>query len=633
MGPIADFELAPIVLVGWCLQILLIVLILFRPDARIRLGVPGVSASLLAISAGWIYRLSLLFALSSGGFLYWIGDDVARWQAAWRWVHIPGWSGLSGSPVLPGSLVLHSVAMSVGLPPLIASKLVSSTYAAMSLAGLFVFAWAVFRHRGFAVVCVAFWTPFWIDILSSGGTMTEMPVTGAFLAGAGALIAGLRLAPQPKRTARLVIAALTFAAATYIHLSAWIALTGILLFSLPVFLRELHGSWVTRFTSWVMFCFLSTSYCFFWLGAQWVATGSPFTVLSTMGSLELFKIGGKTNLIQLVGEVATPGEIALVATATILLVTLIVVLARVATRKSAMSWRGCSLLAGIAAIACFFAWSPLVHWVSSTPQSELDRFWVNAGIFPASLAYCLFYLGPLVIIGLGIAFFSEIDQNGTHRVVLWGIGCVFMIFVCIALNGGTNLTPFRTVLPLATALVPFALAPFFSLGNPVRELAWLERSTMTKEVSGLAVLLAVSILFQQAYANFRRVESELPGSSALPSSLSFGAADIEALGTWLRSEVRRPTILSAENVSIPFALILQDDAMGASQFFVEYHTGDPARFSDPALSVKRTPERNLQVLADLLPNQILISNEEIDQPHLRVVTRIGSYILYEAIPR
>jgi hypothetical protein len=98
---------------------------------------------------------------------------------------------------------------------------------------MFVFTQAVFRHRAFSVVCVVFVAPFWIDILLSSGTMTEMPTTGAILGGGGALIVALRMPIGSRRTVCLFGAGVSFAVATMFHLTAWLQLTGILLFVFP----------------------------------------------------------------------------------------------------------------------------------------------------------------------------------------------------------------------------------------------------------------------------------------------------------------------------------------------------------------------------------------------------------------
>jgi hypothetical protein len=78
LGAIAEFEIGPMELGGWILQILLLAVVVLRPEARIRLRLPTLSECLLVLSLGWVIRLGYLFALASGGLGYWIGDEPLR---------------------------------------------------------------------------------------------------------------------------------------------------------------------------------------------------------------------------------------------------------------------------------------------------------------------------------------------------------------------------------------------------------------------------------------------------------------------------------------------------------------------------------------------------------------------------
>ena len=253
MGTLAEFTYGPMELIGWGLQILLVALVSWRAAGPIRLPEPGISFCLLVLCLGWVLRLAYLFALASDGFMYWIGDDPIRWLDAWSWLHSPPEELGTVSVWMPGTTLLHGVAMRLISNPLYASKLLSASYSVMSLAGVFVFAQALFRNRVISLASVVFLAPFWIDILLSTGTMAEMPTVGAMLGGAGALLIGLRLPVGRRRTLFLLCAAASFAIATLFHVVAWIQLTGILLFLLPVFLSSNHGSPLSRFRSWILF--------------------------------------------------------------------------------------------------------------------------------------------------------------------------------------------------------------------------------------------------------------------------------------------------------------------------------------------------------------------------------------------
>jgi hypothetical protein len=208
-----------------------------------------------------------------------------------------------------------------------------------------------------------------------------------------------------------------------------------------------------------------------------------------------------------------------------------------------------------------------------------------------------------------------------------------------SVSGGANVTPFRTVLALSAALLPFAMAPLF---DRAPESASKEDSVRGVPPSAwLTIGVALLVLGANAVANHTRIDSELPVPSILKSELpmvralghvhnvSHKAADMAALGSWMRAEAKAPGYLSPENLSHPFELTLALEWNGIHQILIEYQVGDPARFARPhwrSQPVRQTPP---ELLATLVPGQVLISDYEIEVPELRLINRLGQYWVYE----
>jgi len=649
---LTEFTYGPTELVGWGLQILLIALVSRRAGGAIRLPEPGISFCLLVLSLGWVLRLAYLFALASDGFMYWIGDDPVRWLTSWSWLRSHPGELNTVAIWMPGTFFLHGAVMALIPNPLYASKLLSASYSVMSLAGVFVFAQALFRNRVVSLACVVFLAPFWIDILLSTGTMAEMPTVGAMLGGAGALLYGLRLPVGRTRTLVLLCAAGSFAIATLFHMVAWILLTGILLFLLPVFLRSEHGSPLTRFRSWVLFCAASTSWCFAWAIDQWISTGSPFTALSDVGDLTRHKIGGPVDLAALLGPVVSAGELAIVAVAVVALLVLTGLYfvtpgedERVRGRFGVAQLRGARWGAAILSVACWLAaFSVIQDWMSALPREEHERVVANWTVFPASLAYCLHYYLPLVLNGLFVAFRKQEGQQREPRLVLACIGWVLVILMATSVTGGANLTPFRTVLALSAALLPFAIAPLFGRSSSDRAPEGVSNEDSVKGIQRSAwpaIGVALLALGANAVANHTRIDSEVPVPSMLksdpPPQIIFNLvydvkrkpADIAALGSWVRAETKAPGYLSAENLSHPFELVLFFENIGLNQALIEYHVSDPARFAHPHRLEEPVLQTQDQSIAKLVEGQVLIADYKIEVSELRLITRVGQYWIYE----
>jgi hypothetical protein len=644
MEMFGEFTHGPVELVGWGLQILLIALVSRRAAGPLRLPEPGISFCLLVLCLGWVLRLTYLFALASDGFMYWIGDDPIRWLTSWSWVNSPHGELRSVATWMPGTFAAHGVAMALIPNPLYASKLLSASYSVMSLGGVFVFAQALFRSRVISLACVAFLAPFWIDILLSTGTMAEMPTVGAMLGGAGALLYGLRLPVGRRRTLILLCAAGSFAIATAFHMVAWILLTGILLFLLPVFLRMEHGSLLTRFRSWVLFCAVSTSWCLAWAIEQWTSTGSPFTAFRKAGDLSKYKIGGPLDLVAVLSPVASVGELVLVAVAVVALLVLMFlcfvspgdderVLGRFGVAQLQRARWGAAILSlGLGLVA----FSVIQDWLNALSPEERELVVTNWAVFPVSLAYCLHYYLPLVMTGVFVLLRNREGHDRVPRLVLACIGWILAILIATSVMGGANITPFRTVLALSAALLPFAMAPLFDRPSLDRGPKSASHADSVQGVPGRAWLtigVAVLVLGTNVVANHTRIDTELPAPSILTRA-NKGAkqpTDAFALGSWMRAETKDPGYLSTENLSHPFQLALSHEVAGIRQALIEYPVGDPARFARPHRLKNPVQQTGPQVIAKLVPGQVLISDYDIELPELRLITRMGRYRVYERL--
>jgi len=202
-----------------------------------------------------------------------------------------------------------------------------------------------------------------------------------------------------------------------------------------------------------------------------------------------------------------------------------------------------------------------------------------------------------------------------------------LLLIVTAVNGGANLTPFRTILALSTALLPFALAPVFD-----RTLANGEPATRAfSQAMWPSALLALAVMGHMVAANHDRIFSELRVPSILRETRIFMKSrhsDTYALGAWIRAEIDAPGYLSEENLSQPFELLLRADLAGFKQMMIEYCIGDPARFAHAERADGRTHRPHAEVIDGLLASQVLITDFEIEDPRLRLIVRLGQYSIY-----
>ena len=232
---------------------------------------------IIAILVAWIWRLIYLFVLSSRGFAYLVPDDVARWLLSWGWSVSPyliSWDGIWQG----GTFYVHGAAMALLRDPLVASKFVSAFSNLLPLIGIFVLTQGLYRSSRLSAVAVVAAAPWWLPILLGTGAMTEMPVTGLFLAGVGLLLIALDERTADRASGRALIgAALCFFAATAYHLLAWMMLISFLL----VFARRLLTSPKSAVRRRLpLFLVISFAYCVIWSLGCWIKFGSPLAFLT-----------------------------------------------------------------------------------------------------------------------------------------------------------------------------------------------------------------------------------------------------------------------------------------------------------------------------------------------------------------
>lgn len=527
-------------LLGWIVQVALIASVA-SGRVRLRLPEPTLAVCTIVILAAWLFRLAELFALASTGLDYWIGDDALRWAKAARWWSDPYLVRLD-EDWLAGGYVLHGLAMEIAGDPLVGSKLLAALLAVLPLAGLFVFAQAIFERRAVSCACVIVAAPWWIHVLLSSGTMTGMPTTGLMLGGSGLLIFAAREAGTSRRVWLVAGAALLFAAATALHFASWLQLAAV------IACLGVHA--VTRppdrrreaLCEWLGFIVSSTPFCVAFLLYAWVETGRPLGLFEGLAAQTTYKLGGA------------------------------------------------------------------------------DATWLEIGaLYPHALVYSIRAFLPLLAFGLVWPFVTRSDTARRARWVLACLGAPLLVLIGTALAAsGTNLTPFRTVTALATALVPFAVAPLF---GAVRDAP--PGSLRADRVGTALAILAVAGL---VVVNHQRIwlEAPTPTSARLrldePASLR---ADAAALGAWLRREAAVPTVLQREQLERPILVVLTPSS-GFKRIALEYAIGDPHRvaYLDVDGLTIGQPE----------PGRILVSDARIEHPQLRAVQRVARYFVYATSP-
>ncbi|MGH0031439.1 MAG: hypothetical protein ACQGVC_16710, partial [Myxococcota bacterium] len=246
----------------------------------------------------------------------------------------------------------------------------------------------------------------------------------------------------------------------------------------------------------------------------------------------------------------------------------------------------------------------------------------NALIYPAALLYALWSLAPLAAFGVARALAAP----GRPRALALGVLASLAVLAASA-GRGTNVTPFRTVLPLAAALVPLGVAALFQerergAPRPARErLGW--------GLAAAAFCAFVGVQHDRVFAAERLSEvawtkprMELPEAMELSDTL--------ALGTWMRREFTGDGTLSEENLAQPIRLFVGADHKyhWFEWLFLQYAIGDPGRLASAERGIHEEPDLRAEVRA-LEPGQLLISNRPVRDRRARELFRVGRYAVYE----
>ncbi|MGH0029445.1 MAG: hypothetical protein ACQGVC_06625, partial [Myxococcota bacterium] len=230
----------------------------------------------------------------------------------------------------------------------------------------------------------------------------------------------------------------------------------------------------------------------------------------------------------------------------------------------------------------------------------------NASIYPVSVGFSLRFLLPLVVFG-ALAPLLRHDRDARRaRAALAVLATALLLLVATSLASGTNITPFRTVAPIAAALVPLAAAALFPA---VRHTGRWPRPALT--AGALLVLLSFAHAHSQVFEH-RHVGTTMWGVEA-PRPAGPG---LFALGRWLRREVPRRPPVDAPPVRLP---VLQAQNIGFSLF--AHAIGDPAWIDSSHRS---------QILSGLTAGQLVVSGRPIQRPELSPLLRIGIHHVYEA---
>jgi hypothetical protein len=552
---------------AWIVQGALIVWSLRGQPGAGRLASPGWAACGLVVALAWVWRLSYLNALSSEGVLYWMGDDPLRWLNAWAWS--VGEPSIGPPYWLPATSVLHGTAMRWLDEPIGASKLVSSLYQGASLLGLLVFAYAIARSRMLACVSVALAAPWWLHVLLGTGTMTELPVMALTLGGGAALLLADREPRPRRRRALLVGAAVTFAASTTFHLVAWLQLAGVLPVLLLAWLARDDVPWRRSLSAFAGLAAIALAYCGLWLVDTWIETGSPLPEAGVLAgwSLPSAKLGERVD----------PGALLSLGTGS-----------------------------------------------ASGVGEELRKVAGNALIYPRALAWQLRFFLPLVVYGVVRVLLARGRDAAPRRVVLAAIGAVLGVLVATAVVAGTNRSPYRTVVPLATALLPIALLPVLPRR---REAARGEQERVRSWRTALAPVGLAVLLVLQAVDGHRRV---LDPSDA-PLEVVRPMPDVRALGAWLRAEAAAPGLLEARHFAHPFYVWMSTRSLaGLYRVLLEYEIGHP----DWTLPVEPDWERPPldEAIDALVPGQLIFTDRVVPGRKLRLIATVARFRVYERRP-
>jgi hypothetical protein len=255
--------------------------------------------------------------------------------------------------------------------------------------------------------------------------------------------------------------------------------------------------------------------------------------------------------------------------------------------------------------------------------ADLTQLASDLSIYPLSLAYSIRGFLPLAALGVAAAALRA-STPPPARWMLAGTLLVFLVLQLTALIGGTNLTPYRSVMPLAAALVPYSLAPLLRFVPGLDTNAQGPGRTCRRRWLVILPLAIVTLRFVEGHQGI--VAHRIP--PMCNPIVKFDVADVEAFGRWLQREALLPSQLERENWRWPLLFYFDLDSMKWLQWVVlEYSPGNPRLTGATPIDGATPVER---VISGLSKRQLLISDRRIAADRLHEVVVIGRYHVYEA---
>ena len=512
----------------WVLECALIVLLLRRSTHLNEDSNVSPLAVAVVLLLGWNWRLIYLFALGASQFWYFVGDDMARFLMSYGWSRHPyfiTWDGIWQG----GTFYVHGLAMRLIADPLVASKLVSAVYSLLPLVGICIFTEGLYRNRRLSLAVVMVTAPLWLHLLLSTGTLAEMPTAGFMLAGAGFLLLSANRASSRRRLLQL-LAALSFAAGTSFHVTAWMMVLPVLLiwFGYAIRERELDSGSVKW---WAVCAAISVSYMVAWMLDCWVTFGHPLHMFQNYAQMVIRDAG------------VYPLRTRIVA-------------------------------------------------------------------YPSAVAYTIWGIFPLTVFGMIYGWFSASEQRTRVRWTIVAATAFLVILELSAIRSNPNPHAYRSTLTLATLLIPFAIAPLWSLA----EENFLQHGRFRLAAGSLIpVMLLAPFCVVWAWDNHQRTWRERRELNSIDSNAI-------AVGVWLRQELVEPQLLELKPDSPPVR-IWTPGPPWFRDINIAFAAGFPSRVE--VFNAEDGPGFN-----SLQSGQYVITPIELNDPRLVRQLEMGSYKVY-----
>lgn len=238
--------------------------------------------------------------------------------------------------------------------------------------------------------------------------------------------------------------------------------------------------------------------------------------------------------------------------------------------------------------------------------------------YPEALLYTVRSFLPLALVGLFMSMRKEALEKRKVNAVLVVAGLILLILISTSVKGGTNASPYRTVIVLAALLVPISLMPVYrGLVQVFAQGQFRQNSMRGKQLlAGCLIFLFAGLWVMDNHQKIMQGRGKRLG---LTGELS---PDAIALGTWLRHEIRTPQYLSPENLKYPIVFWFSESAQLGDKITLHYLSGFPGQL-DLRLG-KHTPD-----LDQLNPGQILITDRPLESRQLVFLRQMGRYSLYQ----